>query len=409
MKFMSAKPAMATRKPTEGSRRQNQSAIVEKSPLGLKHLNLFCMSLCVGAFACNTAIAGTFFTDNFEDNDVRDGAPIAWRDGTRNRPSSVRTSDGDLLLVSESRSIGGINVDSAEPIFGDAIFRTQFSFTESRDGGDFVGIFSRGTDVDCVAPCGNYWGGVRADGLVASGIHNAINGTSDVKGWKSLNLDALNRDVVLELVVEGSRVNMTAWQAGGTKPSRPQITFSDSRFAAGDVGVFVQASGSATAAFRYFEASPLLAGDFSGNGVLDVADLDSIVGEIGVRTNNGVFDLNGDADVNQADVTQWLSDAAVHNGFNEAYLAGDSNLDGSVNATDLNNLGLNWRQNVALWSGGDFMADGSVNAADLNELALNWQHSIPMALTASAPVPEPSALLLTVVGLALAWRRPRRS
>ena len=84
-------------------------------------------------------------------------------------------------------------------------------------------------------------------------------------------------------------------------------------------------------------------------------------------------------------------------------------MNGVVDAADLNAMALNWRQDVALWSGGDFTADGVVDSADLNALALNWRHSIPMASSFTAPVPEPSALLLTFVGLALAWQRTRWS
>lgn len=126
-------------------------------------------------------------------------------------------------------------------------------------------------------------------------------------------------------------------------------------------------------------------------------------------THGGLFDLTGEGIVDDADLTQWLSDAAAHNGFGQEYLAGDSDLDGSIDAIDLNNLALKWRQNVALWSGGDFTADGMVNAAHLNSLALEWRQAIPMASSANAPVPEPSAMLLSVLGLVLVWRRPRRS
>ena len=98
------------------------------------------------------------------------------------------------------------------------------------------------------------------------------------------------------------------------------------------------------------------------------------------------------------DLTQWLSDAANHCGFSEAYLPGDSNLDGIVDTADLNNLTLSWHQDVASWSAGDFSADGNVGTADLNKLALNWRQSIPLA---ASPVPEPSHIFLTILGLAL--------
>jgi hypothetical protein len=53
---------------------------------------------------------------------------------------------------------------------------------------------------------------------------------------------------------------------------------------------------------------------------------------------------------------------------------GDATLDGRVNATDLNQLGIHWQlASRAGWQDGDFNGDGNVNAADLNILGLNWQ------------------------------------
>ena len=149
--------------------------------------------------------------------------------------------------------------------------------------------------------------------------------------------------------------------------------------------------------------------DFDGSGIVDVMDIDALVGEIVAGTHGALFDLSGEGIVDDTDLAQWLLGAATHNGFGDAYLTGDSNLDGFVNATDLTNLALNWQQEAARWSAGNFTAsDGIVNAADLNKLALNWQQSISLAATVSSPVPEPSVLLLAVVGLVLAALKLRR-
>ena len=152
-----------------------------------------------------------------------------------------------------------------------------------------------------------------------------------------------------------------------------------------------------------------LIGDFSGNDMLDIADIDLLTAQIDSPSSRLGFDISGDGTVDDTDLAKWRSDAATHNGFGEPYLVGDSNLDGMVNAADLNNLALNWGADVSSWSAGDFNADGRISALDLNGLAVNWGRSIPIAATVKAPVPEPSAVLLTLVGLTMAWGLRRRS
>lgn len=105
------------------------------------------------------------------------------------------------------------------------------------------------------------------------------------------------------------------------------------------------------------------------------------------------FDLNADTKVDRADLEGWLSAASQENGLSQPYLSGDADLNGSVNASDLNAMALNWQEDVTTWSGGDFNGSGRVDAADLNELALNWQQSVP----AAAAVPEPSGWNLTLI------------
>jgi hypothetical protein len=85
---------------------------------------------------------------------------------------------------------------------------------------------------------------------------------------------------------------------------------------------------------------------------------------------------------------------------------GDSTLDGSVNVTDLNDVLSNYNKSGQTWRQGDFNYDGSVNVTDLNYVLSNYNKSLPAS---TAAVPEPSTLLLMVLGLAglLAWRRVR--
>ena len=148
--------------------------------------------------------------------------------------------------------------------------------------------------------------------------------------------------------------------------------------------------------------------DCDGDGDVDGDDVDAIIGDIINGTNDLAYDLATDGKVDKWDLSRWLSDAAAENGFDAPYLAGDANLDGTVDSTDLNNLALNWRQDVALWTAGDFTADGVVNSADLNALALNWRQSIPTAASSKASVPETSTMLLFVVGFPLICQFSRR-
>ena len=140
--------------------------------------------------------------------------------------------------------------------------------------------------------------------------------------------------------------------------------------------------------------------DFNDDERVDTTDIDSLVMEIIAGTNDADFDLNGDSAVNTDDLDQWRNDGALANGFAEPYLPGDSNLDGTTDAADLNALGLSWLMSPNTWSGGDFTADGIANAGDLNALGVNWQASIAPA----SPVPEPAGILLLGSGLALLLR-----
>ncbi len=183
--------------------------------------------------------------------------------------------------------------------------------------------------------------------------------------------------------------------------------------------IFSSVSPSITHSFGLFDNLKIVRGigggttvdvDFDGNGRVDVADVDALVGAIVSGSDDASFDLNGDSVVNDSDLSKWLSDAATANGLQNAYFSGDANLDGTVDAGDLNAVGLNWQESVEGWSLGDFTADGLVDASDLNDVGLNWQKTASAAATAA--VPEPGSLetlLLAWLAIHPLFRRLRRS
>ena len=132
-----------------------------------------------------------------------------------------------------------------------------------------------------------------------------------------------------------------------------------------------------------------IAGDFNHDTSLDCADVDALVSEIASDTPSPQFDLTADDVVDQQDLSRWRALAGATNlPSRAAYLSGDANLDGRVDAADLNVVGRNWRQSTKGWCGGDFTADGVVDPDDLNELAVNWQQDATIA-TAANPVTMP--------------------
>lgn len=154
--------------------------------------------------------------------------------------------------------------------------------------------------------------------------------------------------------------------------------------------------------------APNARGDFNGDGDYSCEDVDALVGEIIAGTNLSSFDIDPDGVVDQGDLSVWLEIAgAAKQASQNAFLSGDTNLDGNVNAQDLNNLALNWQGSPNTWCGGDFTASGAVDAADLNELGLNWQQSSAASL--ATVVPEPNLLVALAFSFVVTAGLGRRS
>ena len=92
-----------------------------------------------------------------------------------------------------------------------------------------------------------------------------------------------------------------------------------------------------------------------------------------------------------------------NNGGTTPTLEGDLDGDGAVNSADLDLVRGNWGSAVAPNTLGDANGDGFVNSTDLDVVRANWG-----ATAAAAVVPEPSTVLLLLVGAALATLRLRK-
>lgn len=147
--------------------------------------------------------------------------------------------------------------------------------------------------------------------------------------------------------------------------------------------------------------------DFSGDGAFNTMDLDLLFDEIDAGNNDASFDLTSDGSVDVDDVSDWLSQVGTVKGYSDTILPGDIDLNGIVDAADLNVVGLNWQSTTpAGWSQGDFNNDEIVDASDLNDLALNWRSDITGL---AAAVPEPSGLSLLLTATIAIWGLARSS
>jgi hypothetical protein len=136
-------------------------------------------------------------------------------------------------------------------------------------------------------------------------------------------------------------------------------------------------------------------GDFDDNGLLDLADVDALVGEIVVGTNSLMFDLTGDSQVDELDLSRWLLVAGQSNLPSQGtYLSGDANLDGVVDGSDFNEWNRHKFTATSAWSRGDFNADGFTDGSDFNI----WNTNKFTAADGSTMVPEPISIGLAIMG-----------
>ncbi len=142
--------------------------------------------------------------------------------------------------------------------------------------------------------------------------------------------------------------------------------------------------------------TPGVTGDFDGDGDYDCTDVDGLVAAIASGSGDGMYDLDQDGAVGSADLTAWLAEAGAENNANgNPYLAGDANLDGSVDVGDFNIWNGSKFTTTPAWCSGDFNADGSVDVGDFNI----WNGNKFQSSDHVSSVPEPTSFAL--LGIAL--------
>ena len=149
--------------------------------------------------------------------------------------------------------------------------------------------------------------------------------------------------------------------------------------------------------WNFFQSHSLPAsvfGDFNGDDMLTVHDLDQLTSEIRAGAIDSKFDLDRSGTVDLADRQFWVTDV-------KSTWIGDANLDGEFNSSDLTAVLQTAKYEIdddAGWAEGDWTGDGRFDKSDLT-VALQDGGYEKGARAAVAAVPEPSSWILLSLGL----------
>lgn len=277
-----------------------------------------------------------FFVDTFDDANLQDRSPVSW-DGFFG--GALDASSGDLLFT-PSQDLLGI-ATAGRYNYDDVSMRTQLRVSD----GPFIdaGIFAR-FNRDNAAYLGTITSGDYLQAPSSLVISGYINGDYEIMAALPTTIRPSQTDVTLQFDLVGDVLTLTAWTDDAPKQS---LTYQDNRLLRGAIGLEFDdgvkelffGEGSKSATFRFFEATPIVPGDYNRNGQVEQADLDLVL-------------LNWGDD-----------DAAIPAG---------------------------WELNFP---------EGAVDQQELDTVLLNWGGGSPLAVRT---VPEPSAAMLFLATFATA-------
>jgi hypothetical protein len=141
---------------------------------------------------------------------------------------------------------------------------------------------------------------------------------------------------------------------------------------------------------------PPVPGDFNGNRLLDLTDIDRLSARVRTGGDINRYDLTGDSQLNQDDRRVWIRD------LKKTYV-GDANLDSEFNSGDLVMVLAAGEYEDALehnsgWATGDWDGDGDFTTSDFVTALADGGYEQGPRLAVST-VPEPASFAMLMVGL----------
>ncbi|MCA9214040.1 MAG: hypothetical protein KDB27_13300 [Planctomycetales bacterium] len=214
----------------------------------------------------------------------------------------------------------------------------------------------------------------------------------------------LGEEVLVQYDGFGDEIIGTVWKDGNSD-SQVQV---EHFFPLSDTfPAIALANGSATIHELWISSEPIpisfLSGDFDGNGNLDAADIDALLGAADGQDTR--FDVTGDDVVDMTDHRTWVKDRK-----NTWY--GDANLDGEFNSSDLVAVfqAGHYEDGIAMnsgWANGDWNGDGYFDSGDLVVAFQDGGFELGQRTRRTVAVPEPmnSVRLVVILGLVALKRR----
>ena len=145
-------------------------------------------------------------------------------------------------------------------------------------------------------------------------------------------------------------------------------------------------------------------GDFNDDQVLNADDIDLLTSAVAANDQDRRFDVNLDGAVSAADRDTWVNE------LKQTYF-GDANLDDEFNSNDIVVVLTAGEYEDALpgnstWATGDWNGDTEFTSSDLVTALTGGGYEMGPR-QAVAAVPEPTSLVLLLIGLLPFWRRQR--
>jgi len=146
--------------------------------------------------------------------------------------------------------------------------------------------------------------------------------------------------------------------------------------------------------------------DYNSDGVLNVADLDTLRSAIAGGSSNLKYDVDSNGKVERDDLKQYVERKTILNTY-----IGDANLDGQFNSGDLVTVFAAGEYEDAAasnstWAEGDWNADNDFNTGDLVYAFQGGGYEMGPRAAVNA-VPEPSSAVLLALGMLTLARRRR--